>query len=319
MNPDTINRSSTALGNITKAISPLRSFIPSNINKAIDSAVSTTNTAKYIADLKTQTEALMRQTNSMNAELAARPKLPSFNYADTYSRAQNTAASTVNPIYTDKLNKYLEGKRIRSGQKTTEIERNKQDIATALQQSIEDTNLARGRTEEDATMRMGDITSNENSFQRNEGRQFDQARSALLGDVANAGLTESGVGQNIVQNAVTDRNLASEDQTREFNNARRDTEVFRTRTLADLDTTSAREQGAATRRTEGEDISLRNFIENENFDEGQFRLTNEAERIGSINAATNDAYNKILAQTIASLAGSGARAQDIALFKQIYG
>lgn len=273
----------------------------------------------YAGDLKSSASASSAAAAAAIAALNAQPKLPKFDYAGSYARAGNTAASTVNPVYQDKLNQYLEKARAALGQKNVSVTRNKEDIQTALAQALEDSATGRVRTTEDTENKLGDITSNENSFQRQEGRQFDSARTALLGDVANAGLTESGIGQGKVQDATIDRNLASEDEVRGFDAAKRDTELFRTRTLADLDKSDVREQAGSVRAKENQDIDLNNFIQNSNLEEKAFRSSNEYERINAVNAATQSAYQKIVAQTIASLSGSGARAQDIALFKQVYG
>lgn len=275
--------------------------------------------AKAIAALRDQLGQSNAAYAAIQAQIAAQPRLPSFDYASNYGRAQSVAASTVNPVYTDKLNRYLEKNAVERGQQTATRTRNKEDIATALAQALQDSADTRTRTNEDVTTKLGDITANENSFQRQEGRAFDRARTSLLGDVADAGLTESGIGQGTVQDATVDRNLASEDQVRGFTNEKRDTQVFQTRTLADLDKSEVREKGGAARRTEGEDIALRDFIENQALDERSTRADLEYQRTNEINAATGSAFQSILAQTIASLAGSGARPQDIALFKQVYG
>lgn len=274
---------------------------------------------KQIAAAQADSARYARELAALQSQIAAQPVLPQFNFDANWNKAKKTAASTVNPVYQSKLNQYLKKKNTEIKQETDLRTRNKEDIATALQQAIEDIMLGRTRTEEDADRKIGDITATENSWQRQEGRQFDQAREALLENVADAGLTESGLGQGQIQNAVTDRNLASEDQVREFDNAKRDTEIFRTRTLADLDTTESRERGGAARRTEEEDIALRDFIEMKNIEERETRFNLEQERTREIMSATEAAWNNIIKQTIQSLAGSGARAQDIALFKQVYG
>lgn len=253
------------------------------------------------------------------AQLAAQPKLAKFDVAGSYTRAGQTAASTVNPVYTDKLNQYLQQSQAKIRQNTVETDVKKADIQSALQQALEDNSITRGRTTEDVTNKLGDIENTEDTFQRQEGRQFDRARTALLGNVANSGLTESGIGQGAVADAVTDRNIASDAQTTEFNNQRRDTELFKTRTLADLDKSDTRQTGGATRQTESQDRALRDYIENAGLEEQGFRAENELNRVTAVSQATTSAYQQLVAQAVAALAGSGARAQDIALFKQVYG
>lgn len=273
----------------------------------------------YKADLKSTADSSNSAVAAAIAALNAQPRLPSFDYSGSMAKAGQTAVSKVNPVYQDKLNQYLAKAQADLGQKQVGVTRNKEDIATALATALEDSATGRTRTVEDQTTQLGDIGANENSWQRQEGRQFDAARMALIGDVANSGLAESGIGQQQVGNAVTDRNLASEDQTRTFNNQRRDVNTVATRTLQDLDKGDVREKAGSQRATENQDIDLNNFIQNASLDEQSFRAGNEAERVNAINSATQSAYQQIVAQTIQALTGKGARSQDIALFKQVYG
>lgn len=277
------------------------------------------NTSALLSQNQAQYDALAAQTRNLMAQLAAQPKLPSFNYGASMASAQATAANTVNPVYQDKLNQYLAKAQATLGQKTTDVTRKKEDIATALAQALQDSELGRQRATEDNTNAMGDITANENSWQRQEGRQFDTARTGLLVDTANKGLTESGLGQGVVDSAVTDRNLASADQVRGFDNQKRDTETLFNRKLSDINTSDERSRGSAQRSTQDQEIDLNNFIQNANLDEQSFRANNELDRIDAINNATQSAYQQIVAQAIQALSGSGARPQDIALFKQVYG
>lgn len=277
------------------------------------------NTSKTLADANSKYDALSKQVSALLSQLNQQPRLPSWDYASNYARAQQQATAAVNPVYQDKLTQYLQKAQAALGQKQVSVTRNKEDIATQLAQALQDSATGRVRTTEDATTQTGDVNQSENTFQRQEGRAFDAARTALLGDVSNAGLTESGIGQGQVQNAVTDRNIASEDQTAQFNAKRRDINTIKTRTLADLDTADTRAQGSAQRSTESQDIDLNNFIQNAQLDEQSFRTQNEADRTLAINSATQSAYQNIVAQAIANLTQGGARAQDIQLFKQVYG
>ncbi len=280
---------------------------------------SSDTTSAAIAALHGQYDDLMKQSQALQAQLAAQPKLPKFDYAGSYANAQATAANTVNPVYQDKLNQYLSKAQAALGQKQVDVSRNKEDIQTSLTQALQDSQTNRQQTNEDVATKLGDIGANEGSYQIQEGRQFDAARTALLGDVANSGLTESGIGQGKINNATVDRNNASADQVRTFDNQKRDTNLFQTRTLADLDKSDTRAKGGADRSTQAQDIDLNNFIQNSQLDEQGFRANNEMDRVGAVNSATQSAYQNIVAQTIAALSGGGARAQDVALFKQVYG
>jgi len=272
------------------------------------SAAPTTNNAGL--------EAILKQIRDMNA--AANAPLPVFDTAAARAKAQAAAGTTVNPVYQDMLNNYLTAQATKAAQQKTQAEMNRGTIDTGLTQSLEDTALGRTRTTEDTTNAMGDIQFGENTFQRQEGRAFDAARTALLGNVSDAGLTESGLGSGQVANAVTDRNIASDAQTQEFENARRDTQLNFSRKLADFDTSDVRAQGSADSSKKQVDFDLQSYLDNAANDENDYRYQNERQRQAEIDSATNANYASYVRDAIAALQRSGANASVVARFGQAY-
>lgn len=247
------------------------------------------------------------------------PVLPQFDSSAARAQARKTAAKTQDPIYQDNLSRYMERKKLRIGERKSEVEEAKEAAEIELEQLLEDSGISRERTGEDAETQLGDINANEDSFQTQEGTQFDRARDALLGGVADAGLTESGIGQGIAQDAVTDRNLESADTVREFDNNRRDVETFKTRTFQDLDKGEIRGKEKETRTKEQQDRALEDFITMQGAEEEQFRVENEQSRLDAIRSSSQDAYQKIVADRLAQLAKQGRSARDINFFSSVYG
>lgn len=256
---------------------------------------------------------------SIAAERAAQPKLPFFDTSANWAKAQAAAGSVVNPVYTDKLNQYLAKKALETKQTTEQTQADKDKLDTALQQALENSQITRTQTNEDTTNKLGDIGANENSYQTQEGRQFDAARTALLGKVANSGLTESGIGQGQVNDAVIDRNNASADQVRAFNQQKRDTNLFHDRTFSDLALSDSRNQQSTTTGKAADDKHLQDYIDSYNLDETKSRSDLESARQSDLLVTTSQNAQLGANAFIQSLIGSGARAQDIALAKQIYG
>lgn len=274
--------------------------------------VDTSAYDKQIADLSAAIK-------SSQAALAAQPKLPFYNTADAWARAQSSAENIVNPVYTDKLNQYLEKARVKRAQTEQQTATNKQNIQGALTQSLEDATTNRTRTGEDLTNTLGDVSQTEQNFQTNEGTQFDQARAALLGDIANSGLTTSGLGQQKDAQAISERNTASKQQTQEYDKQRRDANLMATRTFEDIGKGEERAKGTAQTKTAQEDVDLKNFIDNASLDETDFRTQNELDRLASVSEQVGNQYKLGVSDFVAGLIGSGARAQDIALAQQVYG
>lgn len=288
-------------------VTPMPSYQPSGVTK-----IDTSGIDKEIAASNAQIKAL-------EASLAAQPKLPFYNTSAAWATAQKQAAKAVNPVYVDKLNAYLKKENLQTAQQTTQTATNKAGITDALTQALNDIGTQRTRTGEDQATQIGDINQQETNFQTDEGTQFDRARAALLGEVANSGLTTSGLGKQQGTNAIADRNQASKEQEQQFGNSKRDVNTLATRTFADLSTSENRAQGSATSKTKQEDVNLKNYIDSAKLEENSFRTSNEADRLGAIAGETNNQYTKGVANFIQSLIGSGARSQDIALAQQIYG
>lgn len=256
---------------------------------------------------------------ALQAQLATQPRLPSYNVAAAWASAQKKAESAVNPVYTDKLNAYLAKAQLARTQQEGATATNKANIQTGLEQTIQDIGTQGTRAEEDTATTLADLVASEAFQQEQGGTAFDRARSSLLGDIASAGLTTSGLGAQAEQNAIDDRNKQEAEQGRQFQGQRDATSLGLKRTKEDLKINTERAQGSAVSRTQQEDTNLKNFIDNAALDEKDFRSDNEANRLAAVSGEVNNQYKIGVANFIQSLIGSGARAQDIALAQQVYG
>lgn len=298
-------------------------FVPTPQPPKVNNPGKTTSTPVYTppstSNLDAQIAALNAQTRALQNQLAAQPRLPYYNTSAAWATAQKAAQGVVDPVYTDKLNQYLQKEQLGIKQSTEQQQAQAADIQTQLQQALQDVATGRTRTGQDQATQLGDVATNETNYQTNEGRAFDQARTALLGGISNAGLTTSGIGKQQETQAITDRNVASGQQTGQFETARRDINTNATRTFEDLSTTENRSNVKATTDTAASQKALQDFIDNAKLDEQGFRTQNEADRLGALATESGNQYKSQVANFIASLVGSGARAQDIALAQQIYG
>jgi hypothetical protein len=269
--------------------------------------------------LNKQIAAEQAQYQALQAQQAAQPKLPVYNTAAAYANAQKAATSAVDPVYQDKLSQYLQQEQLTTAQNTTAEQNAEADAASTLSNQTTDNATNRTRTAADEVTNTGDVNQNETNVQADTGTAFDRARTALLGGVANAGLTTSGIGSQKAGQAIADRNQSEGEQTQSFDNSRRDIHTAATRTFEDLATSDTRNTSAAATTTARAKQGLQDYIDNAALGEQSFRTQNEQERQGAIESATNSQYQQGVQQFIASLIGSGARAQDVALASQVYG
>lgn len=266
---------------------------------------------KQLADLVSSNKAL-------EAQIAAQPRLPFYNTSAAYAQAQKTATASVNPVYIDKMNAYIKKQELQRAQQTEQTNFTKGQIDTGLTQTLEDTATGRIRTGEDAATKQAGIDMSEGNYQLNEGTQFDRARTALLGEVANANLTTSGIGAQQEATAVSDRNQASKEQSQQFEAERQATETLKTRTFADIGKSEDRAKGDATSKKAQKDMDLKQFIDMGDLERADEQVKNESERLSAIRSEASNQYKIGVANFIQSLMGSGARDQDVALATQRY-
>lgn len=260
-----------------------------------------------------------RQIAALNAQIAAMPKLPTYNTSAAWSKAQGTASAAVNPVYQDKLNRQLAKYTAEREQQTVATNRGKESLDVSQRQLMEDIGTERQRTAEDVAGKIGEINYQEGQFQNEEGSAYDVANREARAELSRTGLgTEAGLGAQQLEQNQLDRNTASADQVRTFANAKEAQEVFKTRTFDDLNTKGTRSDQLTNVQKQDLDINLQNFIDNQALEEQSFRAGNEEERLGAIYNATQQAYNTDIRTWLAGLGNQGWRSQDIALAYQTY-
>lgn len=261
---------------------------------------------------------IQQQIEALRAQAAATPRLPFLNTADARAKATTKAASSVNPVYQDKLNNQLERYALQRTQQTENTVAGKAAADTDLRYTQEDIATNRLRTGEDVDTAINKSLYNEGNFQTDEGTKFDINNRAARTALAEAGLTESGLGSQSLEKMQSDRNTASTRQLTDFKDERATQELFRTRTFEDLDVKGTRSIELNETNKADLDRNLQQFIDMQAQDERDFRLNNEADRQAALYNATNDVYQTDIQTWLAGLKDQGWRPQDIALAAQVY-
>lgn len=271
------------------------------------------------AQFYAQIAAYDREIAALRQRLEAMPRLPIYNTTEAWARAERTATAAVNPVYQDKLNNALAKFNQQRRNQQTVTKRGKEDLDIRQRQLMEDIGTQKQRTSEDVESQLAESRHQEALFQDVEGTQFDRANRQARTELAQAGLTMSGLGQQRLAEMEAERNLESAEQVRGFENERAAQELFRTRTFEDLDIKGKRGQQATERAKKDLDIALDNFLKNIAFQEQEFRWQNEQDRLAAIAQATTSAYNTEIRNWLSNLANEGWRPQDIQAAYQVYG
>lgn len=294
-----------------------------NAAKYVPKPTSTKSSAPSVSpgnnDWARESAALSAQLAALQAQTAAMPKLPNFDILANYNKAKQTATSAVTPLYNKKLNLFLEGQGIKKDVKTKEKDLGMENNTIALNNALGDNATTRTRTGEDLASALQMIGQNADYFQTDEGQQFDQERRAAQEELAAAGGTDTGLGQQAIQQMTTDRNVSSDRQVEEFTNQKAAKQLLASRTIDDLATSDLRSTQKKGQDDKAISIDFDGYMASLNNEEQSFRLTNDLDMALAIAQQTGTYEKQGSQEFIAGLASQGWRPQDIALAKQIYG
>ena len=279
----------------------------------------TPNVNKASNDWARESAALNAQLAALQQQIAAQPRLPSFDILANYNKAKQTATQAVTPLYNKKLNLFLEGQGIKKDTKQKEANLARENNQIALTNALTDNSTARTRTGEDLAGALQQIGQNRENFLVDDAQQFDTARRALQEETAAGGGTDTGLGQQAIDQQKLDRNKAAERQTQEFKNQEAAKQLLASRTIDDLATSDTRSKQKKTQDDKAVQIDFDSYMSSLANEERNFRLQNELDQALAIAQQTQTYQQEGVNQFIAGLAGRGWRAQDIALAKQVYG
>lgn len=222
--------------------------------------------------------ALLRQIQNLSRP-APTPVAPFFDIASNFSRARSQAEAAVNPLYTKKLNDFITQQGVEKARKEQDTQLANENLDQALKDTIEGNQLSRDRTAEDTTQNLGQINTQEQNYQTDQGTAFDQLRQTLAGGLATSGLQGSGLGNKAAASATASRNTQEGRATESFHVQKQAQETAKTRTFEDL----FRSDSQANRNTaQGKNnikINLDRFIEDQGTNLASTRDSLEAQRM----------------------------------------
>ncbi len=270
-------------------------------------------------DINGQLASYAAQLKALQNQIAQQPKIYSYDVAGASAKARAAAANAVNPYYTQKLNDFLQQEQIKQQRASEDANTNNTQIDQALQDALTASQTQRGRTEQDATTKLGDIQNASDYYQNTEGNTFDKARSALLTNLAQSGLTTSGLGQQQQNEQVANRNVESGQQTRSFNAQQEAVKTLKTRTFEDLSTGDTQSTRNAGQKKDAVKIDLDRALQDIDLETKSGKGDIEYDRLAKLASEEGRQYQLGVNQFIQALAGKGARAQDITATRSLYG
>lgn len=261
---------------------------------------------------------------SLQAQLNQQARILPFDYNATKAKARANAEAGVNPIYAAKLSNFLRDAQTNEARKRADITTSNQLLDEQLKNLQEGNAITGQRTTEDVQNNTNTINNQTDQFQQDSGTAFDQQRQQQAAQIAQSGLTGSGLGSQQQQQATTQRNTAEGRQVQNFNQAKDAQQLLKTRTFEDL----ARSNTLGAAQTgHGKDtnaLDLARYIEDFGASDPshygtQIQANIQQQGVDRQNAvlqAQQQQYSDLFNQFIASQ--KGARAQDLAATSSAY-
>lgn len=279
----------------------------------------TTPPANPQPDFNAQLASYTAQLKALQNQIAQQPKIYSYNVADASAKARAAAEQAVNPYYTQQLNKFLEQEQIKQKRAQEDSAYQQQQLDQALQDALTASQTSRQRTEQDAATKLADVQNASDYYQNTEANTFDKARQALLTNVAQSGLTTSGLGQQQQNEQIQNRNIESAQQQRSFNAQTDAINTLKTRTFEDLQRQDTNAQRNTTQNKQRVQVDLDRALQDIGYETDAFKAKNEYERLNALVGEEAKQYQLGVNQFIQGLAAKGARAQDIQATRALYG
>lgn len=270
-------------------------------------------------DYATQSANLQAQINSLTAALNAQPKLLQYDVLGNYNKAKSQATANVTPLYEQKLQQFLDQQAVDTANKQAAANLGFENNQIANTNTLADNATTRTRTGEDLISALQQIAQSRQQFLQDDGNQFDTARRALQSSIAAAGGTDTGLGQQQIDTQKTERNTNAGRQLDTLKQQDEAKKQIADRTLQDLATGDTRANQQKTQADKGVQLDLDSYLNQLPGLTDQFKLQNELDKSLDIATQTGDISKQLVNEWLNSQAANGARAQDIALAKQVYG
>lgn len=268
------------------------------------------------------------ELNKALAALAAasKPYIPkpevirSFKYdtGGALTKAQQMAQNAVNPVYQQAMDNFLQRQSVELGNKQAQVGLEREGLDTNYNRILEDSGVARTRDTEDTNANIAETRASRAVAAREEGLDFDAANRMLNEGLGAAGVADSGLGQQQVDDSQQKMVRMSNEEVRQSENKVAAANTLLTRSFEDLARKDTRAGEDKTYGNKQLDIDINNFMDDQALAKTDFTFQQEKEKSQYIAQLTKNYQDQLVSQWIQSLYGQGATAAEIQLASNTY-
>lgn len=265
-------------------------------------------------------QALLNQDNAQTAQISALLKsiqseqqanapgtAVSLNLNALNAQANQSAQNTVNPLYTQYLNQYLQeeaaNQQAAQSQNTLNIQGEQSSLGNTLAQNQLQENAAASAN----ALQQGNINVQQQNYQLTTGNAQNQKLQALGQGIGQGGLGASGLGQQQIYNAENARNTADAAQSGQFQYERDTGNLSTQDTFAQLSQSS---QYATTAEGQAEtqtNFNLNDYLRQAAYNDSQYQEALSASQQQAITATTSQNEAQLIQQQIAARDAAGSK------------
>lgn len=233
-----------------------------------------------------QVASLLQSTQALDQQLANKPVAPALNLNAINSSAQSAAQNTVNPLYTQYLNQYLQeesaNQQAAQAQNTLNIQGEQSNEANTL---AENTNAKTAAASTNA-LTQGNINAEQTNYQLTSGNAQNAKLAALTASNGAGGISSSGLGGQQVYEAENARNTADAAQNSSFQYQRNSSNLSTQDTFAQLAQSSLYAQTQEGEQEAQSNFNLNDYLRQAAYNDSQYKETLAASQQEAITAQT---------------------------------
>lgn len=270
------------------------------------------------SDWAKEQRAITAAIAAASRQRAYQPKLPAFDINANLNTAKTRAEQSLRPMYDQAWGNYMNLYNTQVANKNQSATYQREGVEQARTYTREDNATSRTRAAEDHAGAIQQLDTQEGQFQTDEGREFDIARRALQEQTAASGLTTSGLGQQAIGDQLSQRNVASERQTAEFDQQRDLKTLLKERTFEDLFRGDLRADEKATYENKGIQLDLDTYLSEAAAQMQKDRFAHEEKYVADVAGEAKMLAEQQIRDWLTGLAQSGRDARDIQYASQVY-
>lgn len=276
------------------------------INNAQQAVAAPVATNPYSA----QISALLAQIAKQNQQVYA----PALDLNSIYGQAKTAAEANVNPYYTKQLNDFVAQQATAKAQQQQQTQVNIQNLQDQLAQTQAANAVTGNRATEDTANTEAQINQTADQRQQDQGAAFDTTRNAQAANLAQSGLSGSGLGAQQQASAQQQQDTTESRQATTDQQSKDAAELVKARTFEDIGTSNTNAQSGETKGETQANFDLDKFITGQSADLQNQQNTLENQRLGAVASEQQNQAKLLINNFINSIANPAQRQAAIAAY-----